>query len=62
MKVKERGLTGYRRRALKNQEYIGKDGRSHFHVTDGRCHCGWTIMNDFEWNLHLKNENAVVKS
>lgn len=44
------------RAALSAQkEYIGSDGRSHFRVTSGNCHCGWTIINEFEWEQHLKN-------
>lgn len=41
-----------------NTEHVGKDGRSHFRVTGGNCACGWTIINEFEWTQHLKQETA----
>lgn len=46
---------------MTQNEYIGKDGQSHFRVTDGNCVCGCTIINDFEWGQHLQREEAVVK-
>jgi hypothetical protein len=42
----------------KEREYIGKDGRSHFRVTGGNCACGWTIINETEWVLHLEREGG----
>ena len=42
-------------------EYKSKDGRSHFRVSGGNCICGWTIINDFEWQQHLKQEKALPK-
>lgn len=39
-------------------EYIGTDGRSHWRVTGGNCGCGASIMNEFEWRLHLSKEEC----
>lgn len=36
-----------------NSALIGTDDREHFRVTAG-CYCGWSIINDFEWEQHLK--------
>lgn len=41
------------------KEYLGKDGRSHWRVTKGNCGCGASIINEFEWQQHLKREQAT---
>jgi hypothetical protein len=40
---------------------VGTDGREHFRVTAG-CYCGWSIINDFEWQQHLKQVTPAASA